>query len=116
MKALSIRQPWAYLIVNGYKSVENRKWPTKFRGEVLIHAGKNLDLEGLKWIKEHHPEINLPKTYQLGGIVGKAKIVDCVTTSKSPWFFGTYGFVFENAMPFPFVPYKGQLGFFEVKI
>lgn len=39
MKALSIRQPYAWLIVNGFKDIENRDWPTKFRGRVLIHAG-----------------------------------------------------------------------------
>ncbi len=38
---LSIRQPWAWLIVNGYKDIENRTWSTRFRGKVLIHAGKN---------------------------------------------------------------------------
>ena len=37
--ALSIRQPWAWLIVNGYKDIENRDWPTVFRGRMLIHAG-----------------------------------------------------------------------------
>ncbi|MEI3544750.1 MAG: ASCH domain-containing protein [Alphaproteobacteria bacterium] len=43
---LSIRQPWAWLIVNGYKDIENRTWPTHFRGKVLIHAGKKWD-EGI---------------------------------------------------------------------
>jgi hypothetical protein len=42
MKALSIRQPWAWLIVNGYKDIENRSWATKFRGPVLIHAAKGM--------------------------------------------------------------------------
>jgi len=42
MKAISIRQPWAWLIVNGYKDIENRSWPTKFRGRVLIHASKGM--------------------------------------------------------------------------
>ena len=39
LKAISIRQPWAWLIVNGYKDVENRVWFAKLRGRVLIHAG-----------------------------------------------------------------------------
>ena len=43
MKAISIRQPWAWLIVHGYKDVENRTWATKHRGPILIHAGKTLD-------------------------------------------------------------------------
>ncbi|WP_206002040.1 ASCH domain-containing protein [Paraburkholderia aromaticivorans] len=42
MKALSIRQPWAWLIVKGHKDIENRTWSTRFRGRVLIHAGARL--------------------------------------------------------------------------
>jgi hypothetical protein len=116
MKALSIKQPWAWLIVNGHKDIENREWSTKMRGKILIHAGKNIDRDGLRWIQSSHPEINLPKTFELGGIVGEATITDCVTKSVSPWFFGTFGFVFKDAKPLPFKPYKGQLGFFEVNI
>lgn len=40
MLALSIRQPWAWLIINGGKDIENRDWPTKFRSRILVHAGK----------------------------------------------------------------------------
>ena len=43
MKALSIKQPWAWLIVNGFKDIENRTWRTKIRGEFLIHAGIEAD-------------------------------------------------------------------------
>lgn len=49
-----------------------------------------------------------------GGIVGRANLVDCVTKSDSPWFFGPYGFVLEDVSPLPFVPMKGELGIFEV--
>src|SRR5215472_1457845 len=48
MKALSVRQPWAWLIVNGYKPVENRNWLTKFRGRLLIHAGQRFDPKGVE--------------------------------------------------------------------
>jgi hypothetical protein len=40
MRALSIRQPWAWLIVHGFKPVENRDWATDYRGPLAIHAGK----------------------------------------------------------------------------
>ena len=49
----------------------------------------------------------------LGGIVGAAEIVDCVTRSDSPWFFGKFGFVLRNVKPLPFEPCRGQLGFFD---
>jgi hypothetical protein len=117
MKALSIKQPWAWLIANGYKDIENRNWWTSYRGQLLIHAGKSLDREGEKWIKYKHPEIILPTFAQginMGGIVGQGDLVDCVTASSSPWFFGEFGFCIKNATPLPFRPLNGQLGFFEV--
>ena len=46
LKALSIRQPWAWLIVNGFKDVENRNWRTHWRGRLLIHASKGMTLAG----------------------------------------------------------------------
>mgnify|MGYP002359850962 FL=1 len=45
MKALSIRQPWAGLIIHGYKDIENRDWPTRYRGPLLVHAPLPLDAE-----------------------------------------------------------------------
>lgn len=42
MIALSIRQPWAWHILNSGKDIENRDWPTRFRGRVLIHASKGM--------------------------------------------------------------------------
>lgn len=112
MKALSIQQPWAWLICAGHKDIENRSWRTDYRGLVLIHAGKEFDGEDdpQEW---EWPEIERPKDFDMGGIVGQAEIVDCVTRSRSRWFFGPYGFVIRNARLLPFRPCRGQLGFFE---
>lgn len=114
--ALSIRQPWAWLIVNGYKLIENRDWATKRRGPVLIHASKQIDAAGYNWVLESGlvPSDTLPTEFQCGGIVGVATIADCVTESDSPWFFGKYGFVLTDAKPLPFQPLRGALGFFKV--
>lgn len=112
MKALSIRQPWADLIVLGHKDVENRTWLTRYRGPLLIHASMTFD-HGCKgvvnraWSQEGR--------YRYGGIVGIADLVDCVTESDSEWFTGPYGFVLENARPLPFKLVKGRLGLFEVE-
>lgn len=118
MKALSIRQPWAYLIVHGHKDIENREWRSdnfalKFRGEFLIHTGLNLDddfsIDGLpEAARKIPPYGELPR----GGIVGIAEVVDVVKEHSSPWFFGRYGFVLRNARPLEFKPCVGQLGFF----
>ena len=127
MKALSIMQPWAWLIVNGHKDVENRTWKPwnpdlKFRGRFLVHAGKKIDGGKRDYddFREHILDrhgVNLPHIgdLQLGGIVGMAEIVDCVKAHDSRWFFGEYGFVISRARTLPFMPYKGQLGFFDVQ-
>lgn len=122
MKALSIQQPWAWLIVNGYKRVENRTWRTDYRGPVLIHAGKKMDADGYGWVRTHFPRIHLPESFELGGIVGRASITGCVaarqahllTYDERRWFFGEWGFLLENAATLPFRPLRGQLGLFEV--
>ena len=117
MKALSIRQPYAWLIANGHKDIENRDWPTKFRGRVLIHAGvtypKRDYADDAVTYRRHYgsyPE----REEMIGGIVGVATIVDCVTSCESKWFNGRYGFVLADAKPLPFVPCKGALSFFDI--
>jgi hypothetical protein len=131
MKALSILQPWAWLIVSGHKDIENRSWPTKIRGEFLIHAGKGFDTNGWMWLVNNWYRQGLPSAIQdlydqelrgkfswkehRGGIVGKATITDCVIDHPSPWKNdGAYGFVLIDAKPLPFRPLRGALGFFDV--
>lgn len=106
VKALSIKQPYPHFIFNKGKDVENRDWPTRGRGWFLVHAGVSKS----EIDKEDPEEANLP----FGGIVGVARIVDCVTEMDSSWFFGKYGFVLRDATAIPIVPCKGQLGFFTV--
>jgi len=115
MKALSIRQPWAWLIVTGKKDIENRTWFTKDRGSFLIHASKKFDSMGYNWVvSEMGLKMPPPRELNFGGIVGMAEITDCVTDYNNPWFFGPYGFILENAMTLPFFPLPGKLGFFDV--
>lgn len=120
MKAISIRQPWAWLIVNGYKDIENRSWRTKYRGQVLIHASqgvKKAEYERAKELTERLG-ITLPdsSSFETGGIVGVATITDCVEQSESPWFFGEKGFALTDARPLNFIQMKGKLSFFETGI
>lgn len=116
MKALSIRQPWAWLIVSGRKDVENRSWPTRVRGRFLVHAAQRFDMQGYEWVRSHLKlDLPDPGTFERGGIVGEAEIVDCVVEHRSLWFSGPFGFVLRNARPLPFRPQPGRLGFFEVE-
>jgi hypothetical protein len=118
MKAISIRQPWAWLIVQGYKDVENRTWATKYRGPILIHAGKTCDpaFDELRQMLREEFDIHVPPRKQIprGGVVGQATIVDCVTDYDSDFFVGPYGFVLEDAQPLPFQPCRGWLGIFDL--
>jgi len=115
MKALSVNQPWAWCLVNGYKPVENRDWETGFRGLLLIHAGLKFDDDGYEFIKRTFPCIPLPPKDEIdrGGIVGHVNVVDCVSDMESPWFFGKYGFVITDAQPCTLIPCKGALGLFK---
>ncbi len=130
MKAISIKQPWAWLIVNRYKPVENRRWKTSYRGPILIHAGKSFDFEGLRGLCRfaHSDYLEVVDYFNIntarrslmkcrgefGGIVGEAVLANCVTEFDSPYFFGPYGFVLEERKPLPFVAMPGKLGIFEV--
>ena len=116
MKALSIRQPWAWLILHAGKDTENRTWRTQYRGPILIHAAKTLDEEGYNYLWHRCcrqiPPVN---EYDFGGFVGMARIVDCVTEYGGYWFEGPYGFVLADVKPLPkFIPYPGRLGLFNI--
>ncbi len=116
MRALSIRQPWAWLIVHGRKNIENRTWPTSFRGRFLVHAALIFDHEGYQWVRsEMGVSMPEPACFERGGIVGAADLLDCVSQHESPWFSGPYGFVVANARVLPFRRFRGRLGFFEVE-
>ena len=128
MKALSIQQPWACLITDGHKDVENRSWDTRYRGLILIHTGKTIDgtgflddgtLNRLYWRERLSLAAlnDMPQKasyYRLGGIVGYATLQKVVTKYHSPWFIGPYGFVLTQCHPVPFIPLRGQLGLFDV--
>ena len=143
MKALSIKQPWAWLICAGYKDVENRTWhlnnppflkytkdlPTGAWSpmRIYVHAGVNLDSAALKLLVnrlDHYNEAawaaiirKRPEDFTLGAIIGEVTITGCVVESDSPWFVGPYGFTLDDPVLYDKpIPYRGQLGFFEVKL
>ncbi len=123
MKALSVRQPWAYAILRLGKSVENRTWPLRLRTpfECVIHAGKawgrseRLDLEDLR------QRYAIADELALGSLLGIVTVTGCVTAPRDErdgeWFCGPYAFTLENPRPFAEpIPWKGALGFFDVEI
>ena len=115
MKVIVVRQPWAWLIVNGFKDIENRTWATRYRGPLLIQASARRPTEREMEEFRHlagKRRIKLPEEFDLGGIVGIVRIDDCVSRSKSKWFEGPVGWVLSKPKKLPFIPLKGQLGLF----
>ncbi|MBX9626168.1 MAG: ASCH domain-containing protein [Gemmataceae bacterium] len=127
--ALSVKQPWAALLVAGLKTVEVRTWPTRRRGPVLIHAGRLADDRPEAWALVTDPDV-FELARLRGGIVGAAELTDCRTYGSADafaadgpshlnlaaWFAPPrlYGFVFRAARSVPFAPVLGRTLFFPV--
>ncbi len=124
MKCLSISQPFADLIISGKKTIELRKWNTNFRGEFLIHAPIKIRTEDCKRLK-------ITKKIVTGAIIGKAELYDVKKYNSSKevkkeqkFHFAsknfqdkTFGFKIKNVKPLRIpIPWKGQLGFFDVEL
>lgn len=120
MKALSIRQPWAWLIIHGGKDIENRSRRTNLRGRIYVHAAQGMTRDEYITgdIMAAEAGITLPnfEDLQRGGIVGTVEITDCVQDHPSSWFNGPFGYTLANPVALPFKPCKGALYFFEPQI
>lgn len=117
-KALSVKQPLAWLIVHGYKDFENRDWPYEpsFRGRFAVHAGRSFNEGAYDWVLQRFPRIRMPRPeeFERSGIVGTVEMVDVVRRSRSRWFCGPLGFELARPQVVPFIPLKGLLGFFNL--
>src|SRR3954471_7219824 len=74
--ALSIKQPWAALLVHGRKTIEVRRWPTARRGTILIHAGLIADDRPEAW--KHVPDELIALANLKGGFIGSANLDGCI--------------------------------------
>ena len=125
MKAITIKQPFASLIAEGIKEYEFRTWKTKYRGEILIHAGKGVDKKAMKKFEKYKLE------YPSGCLIAKVNITDClkvdddfrkVLCEKNHEVYSSiikhtewegYGFQIENVVKIEPIPVKGKLGIWE---
>jgi hypothetical protein len=126
--ALSVRQPWAWLIVNGHKDLENRSRSIGFyRGPILIHASATMtrgDYDACHfWVSAISSliaeEIPDPDELHRGGIVGVTSIIDSTAEDCEDslwWTVAGYSYRLDpsQSKPLPFKPCKGRLGFFPV--
>jgi hypothetical protein len=124
MKCLSLRQPYAELLVSGKKTIELRKWNTNFRGKFLIHASKNMNKEKCKSLGIDYTKLGI------GMIIGRAILYDVKKYDNKTEFMKDknrhyadasifdsymYGFKIKNAQRLRHpIPFSGKLGFFEV--
>ena len=131
-KALSIRQPWVWAILNAGKRLENRPNAYKYRGPICLHASLNKHKGEFEWASREivastggtdHNGCHPPALENLkrGGILATATIVDCIDqddwteTNHGPWFMGPFALVLEDVEPIEFIPVRGALGLFNWK-
>lgn len=116
MKALSIRQPWAWLIIHGGKNIENRTWNTKFRGRFLVHSANKPALNRKEFLAFLNFWMIPADALEFGGIIGSVELVDVIQTNniRSNWWLGPHGFVLKEPKALDFHPYIGALNFFNV--
>jgi hypothetical protein len=127
VKALTLTPPWDFLVLRGGKDIENRSWPTKERGWILIHAATGMtkdDYENaVAFAREAGYEGPIPPAHEMrrGHIVGAVRITGCMHSSERqrlglPMKWAMLGFGFDLADPvvLPPVPAKGALSFWKV--
>jgi hypothetical protein len=129
LMAISIRQPWAALIVHGRKTIELRSWPTTRRGTILIHASKTIDDDRRAWSLVDTPEFAATAALS-GGVIGQVELMDCITYATRSefaadgerhragpeWFrLPRYGFVFAKPRRVEFIRWPGNTNFFGVR-
>ena len=112
MQALTLRQPWACLVVAGIKDVENRTWRTNHRGRLVIHAGSAIDRE----VMDEHGRLlaDCPR----GAILGAVELVDIVRDSASPWAIaGNWHWLLDDPRPL-LMPIRatGRLGLWTCEV
>lgn len=126
--ALAIRQPEAFLVVNGFKTIENRTWtlPERLIGKpILIHASKRPTFNAMDAQREicrrgQSGEVYMAAQRGLGtgegGIVGMVTVLGCPKGQANPWSEpGVYNWMLAKGQPLPFYPCRGRLGLFKVE-
>lgn len=128
--ALSVRQPWAALIVAGLKRVEVRTWSTRRRGRLLIHAGRLPDSRPEGWDLIDTAELRELACLR-GGVLGEVELSDCIRYGSArefaeaqadhrnvpEWYQpgGLHGFVFQHPRPIAYHACSGKTMFFAVE-
>lgn len=114
-RALTVKQPWAHLIITGHKKTENRTWPTRYRGRLYIHAGTQIDESAIDDLPDSvvtdHAEL-----HRLGGIIGHVDLIGCDRddTADPYEMQDHWHWRLANPTPVPFEKCRGALGIWQV--
>lgn len=109
---LTIHQPWAFLIVNGIKDIENRSRKFSFTGKLWIHAGQKIDIDMIPVLQQMGIPVPDAPYLQTSGIVGVTYVKGCHLHHDSKWFNGPWGLVLDpkQSRPICFEPMRGFQG------
>ena len=120
MKAISIKQPWAWAIAYGHKTIETRTWYTKYRGPILIVASKLPDKPMLEYLKMETKGV-ITGQLEYGKAIATAKIVDCRPMTKADedaalcdTYEKAHSWLLENVEQIKPFDVTGQMGIYEV--
>lgn len=128
MKALSVLQPWAFLLAAKHQNIGNIAWPMEHRGPLLIHASKSMKLlqgeEGTRLIETLAPQIGmvsdaLADSLDYEAVIGRIDVVDCYQVSElalagqdEKWADGPWCFICRDAVLFKKpIPFQGAYNF-----
>lgn len=114
VRALSIRQPWAWAVLSAGKDVENRTWSTPYRGLLAVHAAKTVDTTAVAFLRSCG--VAVPDDLATGALLGTVRLVGCMDSADSVWAEpGRWHWQLTDPtrLPRP-VPYRGALGLFPV--
>ena len=111
VRALTVRQPWAWAIVHAGKDVENRSRRTHYRGPLLIHAGSALDRSAFEEIAAMGIDTPEAGDVERGAVIGVVTLINCVSNSQSAWAIeGAWHWLLADPRPVDPVPSGGRLG------
>lgn len=115
MKAISLREPWAWLCLHGNKDFENRPRWTSFSGNVLVHSSAKPDryIDLIRADVRRMHGIHIPEKLNYGGITGLMNLGCYTKVSESEWFQGIGGYPINKTQVLPFQPWNGMLGFWD---
>ena len=130
-KALSIKQPWCWAILNHYKDIEIRTWNTNYRGYIALHAGKKIDHNDYFLLKDMDIPLPLESTLETGKILGYTYLYDVIPykeyqrfydhherhRNRSAWWDGRQkGFILQDVTKIKPIEFKGKLSLFNVDL